>query len=184
MRLSPHTAPQSPYPCHGRSRTMGSLGSGGSWLSASLRAARIAGHHASAPSGGMRSSLHAVVSPLVTACYPYWSRTPSGDRPHVSLSWALPQALASWGSLCRVACGGHLLRRSTTPESTPAVTSFLLTVSWSRRATLSTGFRGGEHWSACATPAPIAFPVLGRPISPRGPGLHDDGSSCLRLRCP
>jgi hypothetical protein len=184
MRLSPHTAPRSPYPCHGRSRTTGSLGSGGSWLSASLRAARIAGHHASAPSGGMRSSLHAVVSPLVTACYPYWSRTPSGDRPHVSLSWALPQAFASWGILRRVACGGHLLRRSTTSESTPAVTSFLLTVSWSRRATLSTGFRGSEDWSVFAPPAPIAFPVLGRPLSPRGPDQHDDGSSCFRLRCP
>ena len=154
MRLSPHTAPQSPYPYHGRSRTTGSLGSGGSWLSASLRAARIAGHHPSSPGGRMRSSIHAAVSPLVTASYPYWSRAPSGDRPHVSLSWALPQAFASWGILQRVAYGGHLLRGSTTPESTPAVTSFLLTVSWSGRATLSTGFRGGEHWSLCATPAP------------------------------
>src|SRR5215212_270743 len=154
MRLSPHTAPQSPYPCHGRSRTTGSLGSGGSWLAASLRTARRAGHHPSCPSGRMRSSIHAVVSPLVTACYPYWSRTPSGDRPHVSLSRALPQAFASWGILRRVACGGHLLRRSTTPESTPAVPSFLLTVSWSRRAALSTGFGGGEHWSLYATPAP------------------------------
>ena len=154
MRLSPHTAPQSPYPCHGRSRTTGSLGSGGSWLSASLRAARRVGHHPNAPGGRMRSSIHAVVSPLVMASYPYWSRTPSGDRPHVSLSWALPQAFASWGILRRVACGGHLLRGSTTSESTPDVTSFLLTVSWSGRATLSTGFRGGEHWSACATPAP------------------------------
>jgi hypothetical protein len=113
-----------------------------------------AGHHASAPSDRMRSSLHAVVSPLVTACYPYWSRTPSGDRPHVSLSWALPQAFASWGILRRVTYGGHLLRGSTASESTPAVTSFLLTVSWSRRATLSTGFRGSEHWSLYATPAP------------------------------
>ena len=154
MRLSLHTAPQSPYPCHGRSRTTGSLGSGGSWLSASLYAARRVGHHPSAPGGRMRSSIHAVVSPLVMASYPYWSRTPSSDRPHVSLSWALPQAFASWGILRRVACGGHLLRRSTTSESTPAVTSFLLTVSWSRRATLSTGFRGGEHWSLYATPAP------------------------------
>ena len=154
MRLSPHTAPQSPYPCHGRSRTTGSLGPGGSWLSASLRATRVAGHHASPSSDRMRSSLHAAVSPLVTACYPYWSRTPSGDRPHVSLSRTLPRAFASWGILRRVACGGHLLRRSTTPESTPAVTSFLLTVSWSGRATLSTGFRGSEYWSLCATPAP------------------------------
>ena len=154
MRLSPHTAPQSPYPCHGRSRTMGSLGSGGSWLSASLHAIGSTGHHPRAPSGRMRSSVHAVVSPLVTACYPYWSRTPSGDRPHVSLSWALPQAFASWGILRRVAYGGHLLRRSTASESTPVVTSFLLTVSWSRRAALSTGFRGSEHWSLCATPAP------------------------------
>jgi hypothetical protein len=161
MRLSPHTAPQSPYPCHGRSRTTGSLGPGGSWLAASLHAARIAGHHPSAPSGRMRSSIHAVVSPLVMACYPYWSRTPSGDRPHVSISWALPQAFASWGILRRAACGGHLLRRSTTSESTPAVTSFLLTVSWSRRATLSTGFRGGEHWSLCATPAP-SLPRFGQ----------------------
>jgi hypothetical protein len=154
MRLSPHTAPQSPYPCHGRSRPKGSLGSGGSWLLASLSATRIAGHHASSSSDRLRSSVHAVVSPLVTACYLYWSRTPSGDRPHVSLSWALPLAFASWGILRRVACGGHLLRGSTTSESTPAVTSFLLTVSWSRRATLSTGFRGSEHWSPCATPAP------------------------------
>ena len=154
MRLSPHTAPQSPYPCHGRSRTTGSLGSGRSWLSASLHAMGSTGHHPRAPSDRMRSSLHAVVSPLVTASYPYWSRTPSGDRPHVSVSWALPQALASWGILRRAACGGHLLRGSTTSESTPAVTSFLLTVSWSRRATLSTGFRGSEHWSLYATPAP------------------------------
>src|SRR3954469_1951889 len=139
MRLSPHTAPQSPYPCHGRSRTTGSLGSGGSWLSASLHAAHVAGHHASAPSGRMRSSLHAVVSPLVTACYPYRSRTPSGDRPHVSLSWALPQAFASWGILRRVACGAPLRGEPPPRESPPAVTSFLLTVSWSRRATLSTG---------------------------------------------
>src|SRR5690349_17090019 len=146
MRLSPHTAPQSPYPCHGRSRTTGSLGPGGSWLSASASAARVAGHHASSRSGRRRSSIHAVVSPLVTASYLYWSRTPSGDRPHVSVSRALPRALASWGILRRAACGGHLLRGSTTSESTPAVTSFLLTVSWSRRATLSTGFRGGEHW--------------------------------------
>jgi len=169
MRLSPHTAPQSPYPCHGRSRTTGSLGSGGSWLSASSHATCVAGHHPSSPSGRMRSSIHAVVSPLVTACYPYWSRAPSGDRPHVSLSWALPQAFASWGILRRVACGGHLLRRSTSSESTPVVTSFLLIVSWSGRATLSTGFCGGEHWSLCATPAPTACPVLGRPLSPRGP---------------
>jgi hypothetical protein len=184
MRLSPHTAPQSPYPCHGRSRTTGSLDSGGSWLSASLRADRRAGHRPSSPSGRMRSSIHAVVSPLVTACYPYWSRTPSGDRPHVSLSWALPQAFASWGILRRVACGGHLLRGSTPSESPSVVISFLLTVSWSARATLSTGFRGSEHWSVFAPPAPIACPVLGRPLSPRGPDQHDDGSSCLRLRCP
>jgi hypothetical protein len=67
---------------------------------------------------------------------------------------ALGQAFASWGILRRVACGGHPLQRSTTSKSTPAVTSFLLTVSWSGRATLSTGFRGGEQWSLCATPAP------------------------------
>ena len=47
----------------------------------------------------MRSSIHAAVSPLVMASYPYWSRTPSGDRPHVSLSWALLQAFASSGIL-------------------------------------------------------------------------------------
>ena len=161
MRLSPHTAPQSPYPCHGRSRTTGSLGSGGSWLSASLRTARRAGHHASSPGGRMRSSIHAAVSPLVTASYPYWSRAPSGDRPHVSLSSALPEAFASWGILRRVACGGHLLRGSTTSESTPAVTSFLLTVSWSRRATLSTGFRGSEYWSVFAPPTP-SLPHFGQ----------------------
>src|SRR5947209_4841693 len=52
---------------------------------------------------------------------------------------AFPAALASQAILPACPCGWHLLRGSTTTESSTPVTSFLLTVLRDRRTTLSAG---------------------------------------------
>src|SRR5690242_18408768 len=52
-------------------------------------------------------------------------------------------------------------------ESAAWVPPFLLPVLRSRRAVLSTGFRGSDHWSASTLPAPILshFGQAGKPAS-------------------
>src|SRR5512138_2198448 len=78
MKLSLHPAPQLPYPCDGHPRRRG------------LCDLRVGGFD--------RSHIHYAQSNLALRAYvPLLVRSPSGNRPHVSLSAALPAAFASWG---------------------------------------------------------------------------------------
>ena len=109
-------------------------------------------------------------------------RSPAPHRPHVSISWALPQALASCGILPNTPCGWHLL--TTTRESTCQVTPFPVPIVASVGRCSPPGFCGSAHrsvWKAagalsCAVLAPVRQPLA-------LVGLHD-GSLHLCLRCP
>ena len=68
----------------------------------------------------------------------YCPRSRPPHRPHVSVSEALPSALASCGILPDTPCGWRLL--TTTRESTCRVTPFPVSMVRIRRAVLSTGF--------------------------------------------
>src|SRR6266581_669884 len=81
----------------------------------------------------------------------------------------------------RSACGRPLLPGATVGESWPWVPPFLMSVLWSRRTVLSTGFGGSEYWSDHPLPAPI-LSLLGKPANPRWLGLGNDGSTYLCLR--
>ncbi len=75
----------------------------------------------------------------------YCVRLLAHHRPHVSISEALPSALASCGIPPDTPCGWHLL--TTTRESTCQVISFPGSIGRTLRVTLSTGFHGGAYWS-------------------------------------
>ena len=104
----------------------------------------------------------------------YWRRPPSGHRPHVSISWALPQALAAWGILPAGPCGGHLLHsRGEDPAGYPVPAVRLV------RREDRTLCRSpcGVRWLLRPT-SPRLGPVLGRLIGPCSePDAFDDGSS-------
>ena len=89
------------------------------------------------PLRGIAPSRYGVGS---SACQALFLRSPAHHRPHVSISWALPQALASCGILPNTPCGWHLL--TTTRESTCRVPPFPVPMAHIRRAVLSTGFLG------------------------------------------
>ena len=86
------------------------------------------------PSWGIAPSRYRVGLALLQ----YYSlRSRTHDRPHVSISEALPSALASCGILSDTPSGWHLL---TSHESTCRLTPFPVPMARIRRAGLSTGF--------------------------------------------
>ena len=87
------------------------------------------------PSRGIAPSRHSVGLALLQR---YSLRSRAHDRPHVSLSEALPSAFASCGIPRNTPCGWHLLRL--THESTCCVTPFPISMLRIRRTVLSTGF--------------------------------------------
>jgi len=103
------------------------------------------------------------------------------SRPRVSISGALPPALASRGILLPWACGWHLLGHA---ESARGVIPFRWVVLRDRRAALSAGFHGGEDQSLDSTPAPI-LDHFG-PSSSTRVSLFDVtmGQMGVCLRCP
>ena len=114
------------------------------------------------PLRGIAPSRYGVGS---SACQALFLRSHAHHRPHVSISWALPQALASCGILPNTPCGWHLL--TTTRESTCQVTPFPVPMAHIRRAVLSTGFLGRADRSvsraagavSCAIVAPACQPL-------------------------
>ena len=84
-------------------------------------------------------------------------------RLHVSISRALPLALAFWRIFphCRL----RLVTCSVITESNSRVTSFRLCVCHACRAKLSAGFRGGEPWSPFESPGPYPFPFWASPLA-------------------
>ena len=86
------------------------------------------------PSWGIAPSRYRVGLALLQ---PYSLRSPPHDRPHVSISEALPSALASCGILSDTPSGWHLL---TSHESTCRLTPFPVPMARIHRAVLSTGF--------------------------------------------
>ena len=86
------------------------------------------------PSWGIAPSRYRVGLALLQH---YSLRSRTHDRPHVSISEALPSALASCGILSDTPFGWHLL---TSHESTCRLTPFPVPIARIRRAMLSTGF--------------------------------------------
>ena len=87
------------------------------------------------PSRGIAPSRHSVGLAVLQR---YSLQSPTHNRPHVSLSEALPSAFASCGIPRNTPCGWHLLRL--THESTCCVTPFPISMLRIRRTVLSTGF--------------------------------------------
>jgi hypothetical protein len=85
----------------------------------------------------------------------YSLRSPAHHRPHVSISEALPSALASCGIPPDTACGWHLLMKHESPYQ---VTPFPVPMVRIRRAVLSTGFLGSAYRSDFRLPAPYPVP--------------------------
>jgi hypothetical protein len=77
-------------------------------------------------------------------------------RLHVSISRALPLALASWRIFPHYCL--RLVAYSVLTESISEVTSFRPLVCHALRAKLSTGFSGGEPWSPFESPGPYPVP--------------------------
>jgi hypothetical protein len=100
---------------------------------------------------------HDVLTPTHRASVPLVGPT-SAYPGHYPRHWLLGP------SSPRPACGRPLLLGSTAEESWPWVPPFLMSVLWSRRTVLSTGFRGSEYWSAPTLPAP-SLSLLGKPLT-------------------
>jgi hypothetical protein len=103
-------------------------------------------------------------------------------RPHVSLSEALPSALASCGIPPNTSCGWHLLMAQ--HESTCQVPPFPVAIPRIRRAVLSTGFLGSAHRSMWKVAGAVSCAILAPARQPLALGVVHDGSSHLCLRCP
>jgi len=94
------------------------------------------------PLRGIAPSRYGVGS---SACLALFLRPHAHHRPHVSISWALPQALASCGILPNTPSGWHLL--TTTRESTCRVTPFPVPIVASVGRCSPPGFCGSAHRS-------------------------------------
>ena len=131
------------------------------------------------PLRGIAPSRYGVGS---SACPALFLRPHAHHRPHVSISWALPQTLASCGILPNTPCGWHLL--TTTRESTCRVTPFPVPMVASVGRCSPPGFCGSANRSVSKAAGALSCAVLAPACQPLAlVGLHD-GSLHLCLRCP
>ena len=131
------------------------------------------------PLRGIAPSRYGVGS---SACPALFLRPHAHHRPHVSISWALPQTLASCGILPNTPCGWHLL--TTTRESTCRVTPFPVPMVASVGRCSPPGFCGSANRSVSKAAGALSCAVLAPACQPLAlVGLHG-GSPHLCLRCP
>ena|SRR5207249_2848246 len=121
------------------------------------------------PLRGIAPSRYGVGS---SACPALFLRPHAHHRPHVSISWALPQTLASCGILPNTPCGWHLL--TTTRESTCRVTPFPVPMVASVGRCSPPGFCGSANRSVPKAAGALSCAVLAPACQPLAlVGLHD-----------
>ncbi len=109
-------------------------------------------------------------------------RLPSDDRPHVSLSWALPQAFASWGILLPASIRPDRLLREQPTESS-------LRLSRSQQpfdVAVGPSYPPGIVWECIwregrTPPAQMSCPFWAEPVNPPELVNSNDGSTLVRL---
>src|ERR671935_2638396 len=113
-----------------------------------------------------------------SACPALLLRSPAPHRPHVSISWALPQALASCGILPTTPYGWHLL--TTTRESTCRVPPFPVPIIASVGRCSPPGFCGSANRSVSKAAGALSCAVLAPAPQPLALVRVHDGSPHLR----